>query len=136
MKSKSQIIIALDFDHTVVISDFPHILRLRRFAKWAINNLHKSGLFYIIIWTCRCEEHEGQAYAYLLQNDISFDSINKQHPQFVKFYGNDTRKISADIYIDDRGLYFFGLPHWIILYCMIQFKRLFIKPFLSYITND
>lgn len=134
MRKRSQIIIAIDFDDTIVKSNFPTILGQRRLAKWAINKLHKKG-FYIIIWTCRHEIDEAQAYSYLTQNNINFSSINRPHPSLVKFYNNDTRKISADIYIDDRGLYFFGLPNWIILYMMIQFKKLFINPQLSYIND-
>lgn len=136
LMKKSQIIIALDFDDTIVKSNFPHIKRGRRLAKWAINKLHKTGKYYIIIWTCRHDIHEAQAYTYLNENSISFDSINRQHPSLVKHYNNDTRKISADIYIDDRGLYLFGLPNWILLFFMIQFKSLFINPSLSYVEND
>lgn len=136
MKKKSQIIIALDFDDTIVKSKFPEIVRGKRLAKWAINKLHKSGLFYIIIWTCRSDEHEGQVYSYLTENKINFDSINRQHPLLMKHYNDDTRKISADIYIDDRGLYLFGLPNWIILFVMIHIKRLFINPSLSYVNHD
>lgn len=130
MKNRSQIIIAVDFDLTIVKSDFPKILRTRRFAKWAINKLHKQG-FYIIIWTCRHEEHEAQAYQYLTEKNISFDSINTQHAALVEHFQNNTRKISADFYIDDKNLSLFGLPNWLILYCIIHFRKYFITPSLS-----
>lgn len=35
---------------------------------------------------------------------LIFDTINEQLPELTELYGNDTRKICADIYIDDKGV--------------------------------
>ena len=124
------IILAIDFDNTISLTNWPNITRLRHGAKYFINKLYSKG-YYIIIWTCRHEEYEAAAYSYLENKGVKFHSINSQHPQLIEAFQNDTRKISADIYIDDKGLWLFKLPHWIVLYYLIRFKSLFLTSIFS-----
>lgn len=126
MKSHIPIVLALDFDDTIVKSKFPEIIRAKKGAVKYINKLHKKG-YYIIIWTCRHGEHIDMATKWLADNEILFHNINTQHPRLVEYYGNDTRKISADIYVDDKALAFFFHPGWRMLYWFIRLKSLFIK---------
>ena len=130
MKSK-QIILAIDFDHTISKTNWPTILGLRSGAKYFINKLYNSGKYYIIIWTCRNDEHEADAFVFLQNNGVNFHSINRQHPHLVEYFQNDTRKISADIYIDDKGLWLLKIPHWIILFLLIRLRSSFIVPVLT-----
>ena len=34
---------------------------------------------------------------------LYFDAVNKNVPERVALYGTDSRKVSADVYIDDRA---------------------------------
>lgn len=130
-------IIAIDFDSTIVnIDKFPHIHSLRKGAKTYINKLYNAG-YYIIIWTCRTDAATcydmSDAVKYLNDNGIKFHLINDNHYALKNHFRNNSRKVSADIYVDDKGLWPFGIPNWYILYLMILWKLFLIKrPLLSY----
>ena len=100
-------IIAVDYDETIVQDSFPHVGTLKPDAKEVINELYDNGHF-IIIWTCRHGENADDAHKFLTDNGIKFHSFNEHKPENIEKYGNDTRKIFADIYIDDKNLG--GLP--------------------------
>lgn len=117
--------LAVDFDGTIVENAYPLIGKLRKNVKRVLARLRKEG-YYIIIWTCRCGEHEQAVINFLAAEGIEYDQINKHHPDVMAFYNNDTRKISADIYIDDKQLG--GLPEdWETIYQLIhkQFDELY-----------
>ena len=59
----------------------------------------------IIINTCRAGEHAEAAKKFLIDNGIKFHYFNENDPELVSLYGMDTRKISADYYIDDKSAY-------------------------------
>lgn len=94
-------IIAVDFDGTLVDHKFPDIGALKPGAKEALAAFKKAG-HKIAIWTCRSGEQERAVRVFLNENDIPFDTVNSPAP------GADlgTRKIYADVYIDDKGFRF------------------------------
>lgn len=94
-------IIAVDFDGTLVEHEFPNIGPLKAGAVEALKAFKKAG-HKIIIWTCRQGGDEQQVRLFLLQNNIPFDTINTPIPG----YDLATRKLYADVYIDDKGLRF------------------------------
>lgn len=94
-------VIAIDFDGTVVDHEFPAIGALKPGAREALKAFHKAG-HKIIIWTCRAGKHEKDVRTFLIENDIPFDAIN--NPVMGADLG--TRKVYADLYIDDKGLRF------------------------------
>jgi hypothetical protein len=131
--SKTPLILSIDFDQTVAkVPHFPHIDGLRKGARKYINKLYNEG-YYIIINTCRTDKYEKECYdateaiSYLYDNGIKYHKFNENHKQLMDFFDSDSRKISADIYVDDKGMWLFGIPSWFILYWMIQWKNLFIK---------
>ena len=101
--------ISIDFDNTITIGsrNFPECGRLRRECVRVINMWHEMG-HYIIINTCRNPENEQKAILFLVANGIHFDKINENNPYVISFWGGDTRKISADLYFDDRS----GVVNW------------------------
>jgi histidinol phosphatase-like enzyme len=101
--------IALDFDGTIVEENYPNIGELRAEAKYYINKLYDDG-FTIIINTCRSGVFAENAKNFLIKNKIRFHYFNENDPVLIKQYSSDCRKISADVYIDDRCLT--GLPEW------------------------
>lgn len=99
----NKLIICLDFDNTIVKTDnFPHIVGLMPYARTVINSLYRDG-HYIIISTCRVGTALDEAIKYLSDNDVHYHKINENNPERVKKYRGDCRKISADIYFDDRA---------------------------------
>ena len=61
----------------------------------------------IILWTCR--ERDGLASAITRLAGAGFhpNYINRNAPEAIAKLGHDSRKIFADVYIDDKGM-----PAW------------------------
>jgi hypothetical protein len=112
-------ILAVDFDNTIVEEIYPDIGPLRDNAREVINTLYNEG-HTIIINSCRSGIHEGNMEQFLIENEINFTWINCNEPDRIKHFGRDCRKISADIYIDDKNLG--GIPSWLEIYDQIQLK--------------
>lgn len=113
--------LAIDFDDTVAHNDYPAIKGLLDGAKEYINRLHDDG-HYLIIWTCRCGNPQYMAEHFLYENGIRYHNINRHNPKAMLQYGNDTRKIWADVYIDDKNLH--TLPAWRDIYRMVLYKAI------------
>lgn len=134
------IILAIDFDNTIVdVREFPHIHGFRKGAKQYINKLYEEG-YYVIIWTCRTDNatctDNSDAVRFLKENGVKFHLVNDNHYALQNHFGNNCRKISADIYVDDKGLWPFNILNWFWLYWMIKWKSKHLKkPALSY-CND
>lgn len=109
--------LAVDFDGTIVHEEYPNIGTLRDGAKDVINQLYDDG-HYIIINTCRADQTELEAAHFLYEQGIHFHSINQNQPGRILKYGGDCRKISADLYIDDRSIN--GLPSWDDIYQLVN----------------
>lgn len=94
-------IIAVDFDGTLCEDCYPHIgkpnteliLRLKRFKKEGCR---------LILWTCRCGERLEEAIKWCQKFQIPFDAVNENVKEIIEKYGTDSRKIYADLYIDDK----------------------------------
>lgn len=113
-------IIAIDFDGTIVHDQYPHIGAVKPNAGEIIRKLKADG-HYIIIWTCRAGNYAHQVFDFLREKEIPFDRINESNPDNVQKYGGmDTRKVYADVYIDDKAIN--GLPHWEEIYQLINKK--------------
>ena len=111
-------IIAIDFDGTIVEDKFPLVGEMKPGAKKAINDLYLDG-YTIIIWSCRTGVKKARAIEWLVMNGIRFHQFNKSCPiNVAKYGGKDTRKVFANLYIDDRMLY--ELPHWDVIYKMVR----------------
>lgn len=103
-------VIAIDFDGTIVDGDnHPEIGDMAEGAKEAIRYLKSQG-HYIIIHTCRSNNELVSAINFLVEHEIPFDRVNDNHPEHIARYRNNSRKIFADLYIDDRNLG--GFPGW------------------------
>jgi len=55
----------------------------------------------IILWTCRCGEALQMAVEFCNRNGLVPDLVNENHPEMIKKYGNDCRKVFSHLYIDD-----------------------------------
>ena len=104
----SDIKIAVDFDGTIVEHQYPEIGKEKLFAFQTLKELEKKGAR-LILWTFRSGKELDEAVEFCRQNGIEFYAVNKNYPEEV-FDGNTSRKINADIYIDDKNIG--GFPGW------------------------
>lgn len=95
-------IIAVDFDGTIVEHKYPEIGKERVFAFETLKSLQKDG-HQLILWTYRSGQELEDAVEYCRKNGLEFYAINSNYPE-EKFDANISRKILADIYIDDRNV--------------------------------
>ncbi|MBK9283306.1 MAG: hydrolase [Sphingobacteriaceae bacterium] len=95
-------IIAVDFDGTVVEHKYPAIGKEMLFAFATLKELQKKG-HRLILWTYRAGKTLDEAVEYCKQNGVEFYAVNKNYPEEV-LDENISRKIIADIYIDDRNV--------------------------------
>jgi hydroxymethylpyrimidine pyrophosphatase-like HAD family hydrolase len=110
-------IIAVDFDGTLHDAQYPAIGNPMPDAVEVMQKLHDAGCD-IVIWTCRESKEQMDMFNWLIEKKIPFDRINDNSVEQMYFYGNDSRKVFADVYIDDRNLG--GLPTWKEIYEIIN----------------
>lgn len=94
-------IFAIDFDGTIVVDRYPNIGEPIPEAIDTIREIKRLGQK-IVIWSCRVEPQFSEMRDFLILNDILFDYINENCPTKISYYNNDTRKIGADYYVDDK----------------------------------
>lgn len=95
-------VIAVDFDGTIVEHAYPGIGREMLFAFATLKELQNRG-HKLILWTFRSGELLNEAVEYCRKNGIEFYAVNKNYPEEI-FSDNISRKINADIFIDDRNV--------------------------------
>jgi len=100
--------IAVDFDGTIVEHRYPAIGEPMLFAFETLKELEKKG-FVLILWTYRVGKELEDAVEFCRINGIEFYAVNKSYPEEV-LDDETSRKIDADIFIDDRNLG--GFPGW------------------------
>ena len=92
-------IVAVDFDGTLSLdAQYPNIGRFNTPLYEALMKLRSIG-WSIVLWTCREEIELKEAVEWCKMNGLEFDAIN-ENPSHVPF---KSRKVVADIYIDDRA---------------------------------
>lgn len=93
--------IAVDFDGTLVENCYPEIGAIKNTIWRAITKAKRDGIK-IILWSCRNGQQLEDAVEFCRQNGLTFDAVNENLPEVQAEYGGDTRKVFADLYIDDR----------------------------------
>jgi hydroxymethylpyrimidine pyrophosphatase-like HAD family hydrolase len=94
--------IAIDFDGTIVEHDYPGIGKEKLFAFQTLKELEKLGAR-LILWTFRNGKELDEAVEFCKKNGIEFYAVNRNYPEEV-YDDTISRKIDADIYIDDKNL--------------------------------
>lgn len=105
---KETLTIAVDFDGTIVEDAYPAIGKPKLFAFETLKKLQEKG-HRLILWTYRNGKHLEEAVAFCSRNGITFYAVNKSFPE-EEFDEKYSRKINADIFIDDRNIG--GLVGW------------------------
>jgi hypothetical protein len=100
--------IAVDFDGTIVEHAYPGIGKEMMFAFATLKELQNRG-HKLILWSFREGELLNEAVNYCKNQGIEFYAINKSYPE-EQLNETTSRKIHADIFIDDRNIG--GFPGW------------------------
>ena len=102
-------IIAVDFDGTLCENKWPGIGEPNQEIIDYLIDQRKQGA-QIILWSCRTGEQLLEASRWCSEQGLYLDAINENLPQPIAHFGEDTRKIYADEYIDDKACTKFQLP--------------------------
>lgn len=105
-ESMLPVILAVDFDGTLVTNKFPEIGEIKPEVWNAVLNAQKDGCK-IILWTSRTGEVLNQAVQFCRDHGLVFNAINDNIPE-VKALGWNARKVFAKYYIDDRMSVVYG----------------------------
>lgn len=114
-------IIAVDFDGTIVEHKYPAIGKERPFATETLKKLIADG-HRLILWTVREGRLLEDAVAFCRERGVEFYAVNRDYPEEEKENNKHySRKLKADVWIDDRNVG--GLPDWGTIYEMITFRK-------------
>lgn len=110
-------IIAVDFDGTIVEHRYPAIGKERPFATVTLRRLIDEG-HRLILWSVREGELLDEAVKWCEQRGVTFYAVNRDFEEEDGTGHSYSRKIKADLFIDDRNVG--GLPDWGTIYTLIH----------------
>ena len=108
-------IIAVDFDGTIVEHAYPKIGKPVPFAIDTLKLLQKEKDVRLILWSVREGDLLQEAVDYCESKGLKFYAANKNFPEEET---PSPRKLNADLFIDDKNLG--GLPEWGLIYKIIK----------------
>ncbi len=117
MKSNKKL--AIDFDGTIVHDGYPGIGKTRTFAFETLKKLQSEG-YRLILWTYRHGKYLDEAVEFCKKNGLEFYAVNSSFEGEIFDMNLQSRKIDADLFIDDRNLG--GFPGWGEIYNIITDK--------------
>lgn len=106
MKSE---VFAVDFDGTLCEDAWPDIGKPHYDMLGWIKKLRENG-HKIILWTCRNGMPLIDAIVWCAEHGLFFDAVNDNLEEYKRQFGGDSRKITADYYVDDRAVYPSAMP--------------------------
>ena len=112
-------IIAVDFDGTIVEHRYPEIGREKPFAFDTLKMLQKEG-HRLILWTVREDKLLEEAVDFCRQHGVEFYAVNTNYPEEQEAHQHFSRKLKADVFIDDRNLG--GMLDWGSIYRIIHYR--------------
>ena len=110
---KRSLLIAVDYDGTVVEDRYPGLGKSMPFAIETLKMLQADG-HRIILWTYRHGKKLDEAVDYLKSQGVPPYAVNRSYPEEASHANDVSRKIHADLFIDDRN--FGGFPGWGVIY--------------------
>ena len=108
-------IIAVDFDGTIVTHQYPKIGKELPFAIETLKMIQKE-FHQLILWTFREGKELQEAVEFCRARGLEFYAVNSNFPDAIP--ERNPRKLNAELFIDDRNLG--GLPDWGVIYQMIK----------------
>lgn len=116
-------IIAVDFDGTIVEHRFPAIGKTKLFAFETLKALQKNN-HTLILWTYRAGRELKDAVAFCKDHGVEFYAVNSSYPEEV-YDESISRKVNADVFIDDRNIG--GFPGWSKVWEMLENENQYLK---------
>ena len=111
-------IIAIDFDGTIVEDRYPGIGREKAFAIDTLKKLVEEK-HQLVLWTVRQGKLLEDAVRFCRERGLEFYAVNRDYPEEEKDNNvHYSRKLKVDMFIDDRNLG--GLPDWGTIYRMVH----------------
>ena len=110
---RKSLLIAVDFDGTIVDDKYPAVGKAKPFAIETLKMLQNDG-HRIILWTYRYGRKLDEAVQFLHDQGIPPYAVNRSYPEEASHPEDVSRKIHADLFIDDRN--FGGFPGWGVIY--------------------
>lgn len=96
-------VLAVDFDGTLVTNNYPKIGEPNIPLIEKLIRKQKEDGVELILWTCRNGVLLEEAVTFCLSYGLQFNYVNSNaHSKLVEYHWDDTRKVGADYYIDDR----------------------------------
>ena len=129
---EKKLTISIDFDGCIVTLAYPQIGKVRNGAKAVITRWYNEG-HTIVINSCRNGNMQKEMVIALVHNGIPFHYVNENSQALIDLYGGDTRKISADIYFDDRSAE--GFRSWAWAETIVE-RKLWMKPSIICIIGE
>lgn len=100
-------IVAVDFDGVLVENRFPDIGPEVECMAELARDLMRRG-HEVILWTSRVDGRLEEAVAWCEDRGLRFAAVNENAPSnraaFESQYPNGTRKVYADVYLDDHSV--------------------------------
>ncbi|MBP5383537.1 MAG: hypothetical protein J6Y57_01020 [Lachnospiraceae bacterium] len=103
MTKDGKMIYAVDFDGTLSLGRWPEVGEPNKPLFEFLIREQAAGAK-VILWTNRTGGLLMGAIEYCKHRGLVFDAVNRNLPELIELYENDCRKISADVYIDDKAL--------------------------------
>ena len=97
--------IAVDFDGTLCANAYPDIGEPNTALIEQLIEEQKNGTA-VILFSCRGGRRLREAVKWSKAHGLKFDRVNENLPERTKIFKSNPRKISADLYIDDRAAVF------------------------------
>jgi hypothetical protein len=114
-------VIAIDFDGTIVEHEYPKIGREIPFAVETLKMLQKDH-HKLILWSVREGKLLDEAVAWCKERGLEFYAVNRDYPEETMDNNQHwSRKLKVDMFIDDRNIG--GLPDWGTMYKMIRDRK-------------
>ena len=110
-------IIAVDFDGTIVEHKYPEIGNERPFATYTLRKLIEDR-HRLILWTVRRGKELQEAVDWCKERGVEFYAVNRNFPEETVEPHGGYSKINAELFIDDCNLG--GIPDWGRIYQMIN----------------
>lgn len=106
-------IIAVDFDGTIVEHDYPKIGAEIPFAIATLKKLQSEHYHRLILWTIRTGKELDEAIEFCASKGLVFYAHNCNYPG-EELTDDTSRKVNADLFIDDRNVG--GMMDWGLIY--------------------
>ena len=103
MEKRNYNIYAVDFDGTLCENAWPDIGKPNHSLISTLKKAREKG-DKVILWTCRTADRLDDAIVWCKEQGLEFDAVNENLPEIIGQFGTESRKVFADIYIDDKAI--------------------------------